>query len=774
MNLARSSLHALAPLLVVLLAGCGPEPEPSVPEVTPAPLPTAVPSASASAAPAPDLSVPPVLWANPGGMWMPEQVATQGETLKKIGVTLDPAALGDPTAFPLGAVVSLGGCSASFVSAEGLIITNHHCVVGALQYSSTEKQDLITDGYLARTRADERSNGPASRVLVTSKFTDVTARVRDGLDRLKDDKARYQAIEDRQKALVRDCEKGREGVKCTVARYFEGARYTLIEQLELRDVRLVYAPPEGIGDYGKETDNWRWPRHAGDFGFFRAYVGKDGKPADYAADNVPFKPAHHLKVATTPLEPGAAVMVAGYPGETNRLSTAAETREAISWEYPHVIDFTTAYLAKLAELQKGDKNLAIKAETFVRGLGNTQTNTKGELDGLVKGGLGKKKEENEAELKRWIDADPARKRRFGGVLEKMDKLEAERSKTREAGAILREATAMSRLFKAACTIVRNAEEREKPDAERDPVYQDRNQARLVASFKQLTHQYHPDLDTAMLTLAAQRDFALPPAESAGLADAVAGSTKKTRPSNGPDKLAAAIFVLFSHRTKLGDEATRLALLEHAKLADLKKSEDRLIKLALDLRPTMKAFEERSKRFTGAMSMLRPIFVEALKEKQGGNLAPDANGTLRITYGTVRGYAPAPGAPVYYPFTKLSELVAKNQGKDDFDAPRALLDAHAAHRFGAYVDRKLAEVPVDFLSDVDTTGGNSGSPTLDGKGELVGLLFDGNYESMASDWLFMPEVTRSIHVDIRYVLWVADAVSHADDVLAELGVTPSAR
>ena len=200
----------------------------------------------------------------------------------------------------------------------------------------------------------------------------------------------------------------------------------------------------------------------------------------------------------------------------------------------------------------------------------------------------------------------------------------------------------------------------------------------------------------------------------------------------------------------------------------------MIKLALGLRPKTKAMDDRDKAFSGGMANLRPTFVAALKDKRGGVLAPDANSTLRITYGTVRGYSPRPNANVYYPFTALSGVIAKNQGKDDFEAPKALLDAFAAKKFGNYVDKKLQEVPVDFLSDLDITGGNSGSPTLNAKGDLVGLAFDGNYEAMASNWLFIPDVTRSIHVDIRYVLWVADAVTHADNILAELGVTPSAR
>jgi len=730
-------------------------------------------AAPIAATPPADLSVPPTVWTNPGGMWMPEQIATQGDILKKLGFSLDAAAFATPTAFPLGAIVSLGGCTASFVSPDGLIITNHHCVVGALQVNSSEKDDLIKNGFLAKSRAEEKSNGPASRVFVTTSFTDVTTKVRDGIDKMKDDSARYKAIEDRQKSLVADCEKGKDGVKCSVATYFGGAQYSLVEQLEIRDVRLVYAPPEGIGNYGKETDNWRWPRHAGDFGFFRAYVGKDGKPADFAADNVPFKPAHFLKIASEPLKPGDPVMVTGYPAHTDRLTTAAETRDAVAWDFPHVVDFTEAYLEALNKVKAGNPERAIKAEPLIRGLANWQTNIKGQLDGLVKDGLAEKKEEAETDLKKWIDGDPARKKQYGGALEGMDKLQAEHDKTRESDTSLRETLRMVKLLSAAHTIVRNAEERAKKDGDRDPSYQDRNQKRLEANLTQLSKQYDAGIDAAMLTLAIGRDRKL--TNGVGLDKIVDTAVGGKLPK--PDQtrtLREGVDEEIYKKTTLGDEATRLKLLKTATMADLQRSTDPMIKLALGLRPKTKAMEDRDKAFSGGMANLRPTFVAALKDKRGGVLAPDANSTLRITYGTVRGYSPRPNANVYYPFTALSGVIAKNQGKDDFEAPKALLDAFAAKKFGNYVDKKLQEVPVDFLSDLDITGGNSGSPTLNAKGDLVGLAFDGNYEAMASNWLFIPDVTRSIHVDIRYVLWVADAVTHADNILAELGVTPSAR
>lgn len=764
----RWSLGSFA--IVGSMVGCGPSPQnvsPTRPELAPDGTGQG-PTAAAIEPPPAEFPVPTSNFKNPGGMWMPEQVAEQADVFKNVGFQIDAALFSKPTEAPLGAVISLGGCSASFVSDSGLIVTNHHCVIGALQYNSTKDKNLMEDGFYAKTKAEEPTAGPLARVFVTQAFTDVTAKIRDGLEKLPNDMARYKALEDRQKVLVAACEKDRPGIRCSVASYFGGASWRLIEQLEIRDVRLVYAPPAGIGNYGGEIDNWRWPRHSGDFSFYRAYVGKDGVPADFATTNVPYKPKHFLKVARSPLRPGDAVMVAGYPARTNRLTTAMEAHEAVTYDQPYILDFTAAYLKELEEVGKTDKDVALKAETLIRGLANWQTNTKGQLEGLTKGGLEQQKAVREKELQGFIDADPARKKKYGGVLAKMNKLVADSRKKKEADAISRELFRMVRLVGVAHTIVRNAEERPKPDAERDPDYQERNQARLVQSFEQLERQYSAPLDKSMLRLALARDLALPKGKQLGIGGLVAPKatgTKETAP-----EIASGVDALYQ-TTKLGEKDERIKLLKGATLDDLKKSKDPMIQLALKLRPITKEQETREKQFYGATSIVRNHFVDALKEQAGGRLAPDANRTLRVTFGTVRGYKPTASAPEYFPFTKASEVAQKHTGKDPFIAPPALLEALKAKRFGPYVSKEIGEVPVDFLSDLDITGGNSGSATLNAKGELVGLAFDGNYESMASDWLFMPEITRTIHVDARYMLWVLDAVSKADPLLVELGVKP---
>jgi V8-like Glu-specific endopeptidase len=703
-------------------------------------------------------------FANPGGMWMPAQLGAgdHAQTLKALGLEYDPAALTQPTEFPLGAIVSLGGCSASFVSPEGLIITNHHCVTRALSRNSTAEENLIDDGFLAKTRAEERWAGPGQRVYVTISFTDVTEQVLGGLDEISEPQARWKEMQARRSKLADDCEAAATDVSCTVASYFEGAQFFQIQQLELRDIRLVHAPDAGVGVFGGEIDNWRWPRHTGDYSFYRAYVGPDGKPADHAEDNVPYTPKHFLKVATEDLDPGDLVMVAGYPGRTSRLKTADEVEEATTWAYPRRIARYEQYLAVLDQTIGTDPTLRIKATPLVRGLGNGLTNSKGMLDGLGKGGLAEQRRAQEAELQAWIEADAQRKADYGTVLAEIAALNAEGRATRERDEAFTELIRASSLLGRARMIVGAAEGRE---GDKGPT------AAAIKSTETSLGEEHKayarELDRAILRLHLQRAAKLPADQRP---EALALFVKGDELDDAAiDKALDQLYA----KTKLEDPKQVMSLYSKAKLGSLKKSKDPFISLALALAPMIDAAEQSASVRAGKMAVLRPRYIAALREfaaSKGQTLAPDANSTLRVTYGTVRGYSS--GGNDYEPFTTASQMLAKHTGEDPFDLPEAVREAIAAGNFGPYVDPELGELPINFLADLDITGGNSGSPTLNARGELIGLVFDGNYEAMASDWVFMPEITRSIHVDIRSVLWVMDAVDEADHLLTEMGVTPS--
>jgi len=697
-------------------------------------------------------------------MWMPEQMRAHEAQLRALGLGIGPDELSNERSPVLGAIVSLGGCSASFVSAEGLVITNHHCAVGALQYNATPADNILEKGFVARSREAERSAGPTSRVYVTQAITDVTAQVRDKITEIKDDAARYRAIESRSKELVARCEKDRPGLRCSVPSYYEGKKFFLIEQLEIRDVRLVYAPAEGVGNYGGEVDNWRWPRHSGDVAMYRAYVAPNGAPADFSKDNIPYKPPHHLKLASSPLQEGDLVFVAGYPGRTSQLKSAKEVEEALKVWYPRRQDLYENYLALLDKLGKTDKEIQLKAVPIVRGFGNALTNVKGQQEGLA-GGLAQEKTERERTLSAFIEADKERKARFANVLSDLGRAIETTQSARKADFDMRMELLLPRLLSASTMIAKMAEERAKPDAAREQEYQARNWARREQELVAMDKRYHATLDRELLTLALTRALGRK-ADERGPAFAIIAAGAKDEGS-----IRARVAALYD-TTTLGSAEVRTNLFKSATLKELQGHKDPLVKLGAALLPALNAATRRDEALAGRLVLLKAAYVDALEQMTQRPIAPDANGTLRLSYGTVRGYRPKADAPMHPAFTLLPEVEKKHTGVAPFVAPERLRAAIASGKRGPYRDAILGEVPVDFIADLHITGGNSGSPTLNAKGELCGLVFDGNYEAIASDWRFVPEVTRSIHVDLRYVLYLLDAVDGGGHLLREMGVIPA--
>ena len=696
-------------------------------------------------------------------MWLPTQMPEHAAELKQLGLVIDPALLSDPKSSLLAAIVNLNGCSASFVSKEGLVVTNHHCATGALQHNSSPGQNLLKTGVLAKTRAEERTSGPSSRLKVLSKMTEVTGLVRPVLDQVSDDLARELEFERLEKEIVTGCEHDRPGIRCGLVSMYAGLRYFAIETLELRDIRIVYAPAESIGNFGGEVDNWRWPRHDGDVAFFRAYVGKDGQPADYSPSNVPYQPPAFLKLASQPLAEGDLVFVAGYPGRTSLLAPAVEMRQTESILYPEQLAMFDAYLAMIAALSKDDAQVAIKATGRRRSFDNYRTKHLGELEGMKRAQLLHVKEGEDRALQAFIAADPGRQATYGNALDDLARAFDENEQTREADTALQGEILMPRLLFAAYRSLRMADERTKTDAERDPDYQERNVASLQDEQRAIAASYNPKLDRAFLKLALERDRARAAKHRTPALALIAGNDPSDRAiSSGIAKLYGL--------TRLADEKARLELFNQAQFSALARHPDPIVRLVAQLYPDLRAAEDRRKRFAGKLRLLKPRYLAAMLAFKGGAVAPDANSTLRIAYGTVkRAPSDEPGANIGA-FTSLAQLVAKNTGHDPFDAPQTLLDAAKTAAHSPYVDQALGDVPVDFLSDLHITNGNSGSATLNARGELVGLAFDGTYESVASDWVFLPS-TRSIHVDLRFILYLLQDVDHAQNLLHELGVAP---
>ena len=707
----------------------------------------------------------------PGGMWMPQQVAElHGETLKQMGLEIDPAAFADPLQYPLNAIVSLGGCSASFISPDGLIITNYHCVRGYLQYNSTEEKNLLQEGYLAKRREEELFAGPTARVYVIIAVTDVTERVLAGVRDIADDLARYKELETREKRLIEECEKATPNVRCEVARFYGGGKFYLITKLEIKDVRLVYAPHRGLGEFGGDIDNWMWPRQCADFSLLRAYVKPDGTPGDHAMENVPFHPKAYLKIAKEGFQPGDLAFVVGFPGTTERLSTALECEEEIEWRLPRLIALFRDHMELVDGMTKDDSDLKIKAATLYSGLSNMEKKWTGTLDGAERKDLVRFKQKEEKSLLRWIRSSSERRKNYGDVVERINTLVKENQKKRDTDLAVRYLghSFINPLVNAGVTIVRMAEERPKPDADRDPDYQERNWQRLEQAQERLQKTYSRAISRSVLALNLNEGLALPTEQRPELLKEI--FSDGTVPDEKVQQWVSALFT----GTAMEDLETRRRLLKEATTEELQQNPDPLIQFALKLSPVLESLKDKDKRLSGAMVLIRPLYFQALEAFYQGKLAPDANGTIRLSFGTVRGFRPTPEQEMYYPFTKIwdvPEKWTKHQGEFPFELPGPFLEALRERRFGAYADNAMGEAPVNFFTDLDITNGNSGSATLNRRAELAGIAFDGNIEGVASDLVFLEETTRAIHVDIRYILWMLDAVEGAGTLLREMGIEP---
>ncbi len=706
---------------------------------------------------------------DPGGMWMPSQMLLpqHTENFAKMGVKLAAKTLADPLSDPLAAVVSLGGCSATFVSPEGLIVTNHHCVQGALQLNSTPENNLVENGFLAKTKADEPTAGPAQHVTVVQGYKDVTKEMRDGLDAIKDPVARKEEQEKREKQLLAACEKDRPSVRCQVSSFFGGGMYQLIENLEIKDVRLVYVPARSVGDYGGEIDNWEWPRHTGDWSFYRAYVGKDGQPAEYSKDNVPYQPKHWIHVTTAGLKPNDFVMVTGFPGRTNRTSTTAATHHDLEWTYPYLISYLEERY-KMYESHVADTGeISIKATTGKQSIQNALEKYKGILQGMQKNpALMAEKDSLDKKAREWA-AQPG-KENYKAAIEKLDALQADEFRTARVDFDRGNAFGGSRLMTTALSLTRWAEERGKKDADRKPGYQQRDLERAKGGQKQFAKQYDAVLDRAGFKLSLMRALQLDEADRPWLATLL--GTKKGAKLD--EALIEKTLDAWYKAPAIEDVKLRMELLEKGTPAQLKASKDPFIQAAQRIWTTYKAEEKKRDARTGEAILVTPLYVEAEKEVLGGALAPDANSTLRITYGTVKSLKPDSRELADGPFTVASQILAKDTGKEPFNSPKKLLEAIKAKKFGPYADPSLGgDLPINFESDLDITGGNSGSCTLNNKGELVGLAFDGNKEGLASDIVFNGATTRTIQVDARYMIWTMDTLDGADHLVKEMGLTP---
>lgn len=698
------------------------------------------------------------------GMFLPDAIAQLPfDKFAKRGLKLKATDLYDPNGVSIkDAVVIVGGGTGEFVSPEGLLLTNHHVAFDALVAASTPANDYGTVGFTAKTREEEL---PAQgyTVTITQGLKDVTGEVTAGIAATATPQERNRAIAAKIEALEEGGAKPAEGITVRVLPLNEGLSYYSFTYLTLPDVRIVYAPPKNIGFYGGDPDNFEWPRHCGDFTFMRAYTGPDGKPAEYSKTNVPYKPKKFLSLSMEGVKEGDFLMVMGYPGSTRRY------RESYSVAYnqdiymPFLVDLYNYRIETLRNMGKNDPALRVKLQSDIFGLSNDLKNYEGSVVAMRRAGIVEQKRAEEAAFMRWVNADPARKTAYGEALPALEKAYQELTATAQRDQIIQQIFTATDLLGIAFFAQRAAADKEKPEGERNPAFGPQGIQRIRAQLGGALANRNPTSERLFLSYLLMRAAELPAGQKIDFIEKRFGNLQGEARRRAEEDFARA--VVDSQRFSTTEGVGSLFDLTSAQLRELKEP---LLDFASELGAVFQQIQARTQTFNAAVGRWRPLLVKGMAEMKGSKPYPDANRTLRFSYGEVKGYVPRDAA-VYLPFTSLSGVVEKDTGREPFDAPDRLKQLYRAKDFGPYAAPGGKDVPVDFLSTNDIIGGNSGSPVLNGRGEQVGIVFDGNYEGLGNDFFYNEEKGRTISVDIRYVLFVTDKFGGASYILKELDI-----
>jgi Peptidase S46 len=677
--------------------------------------------------------------------------------LQERGIELSADELFNPSGISLvDGVCRVNGCTGSFVSEQGLIITNHHCAYDAIQKASTTEHDYLLKGFKSNNFAEEIS-APDYTVRVTEDYRDISAdvlsAVKPGMSFLE----RTKAIEKRGKELEAIAEKEHPGLRAEVAEMFAGKTYVLFLYTYLKDVRLVFAPPQSVGNFGGEDDNWMWPRHTGDFSFMRAYTAPDGTSATYAKENVPYKPKRYVKVAPQGVADGDAVFLLGYPGRTARHKTGSFLEYEQSVRLPTIVELYQWQIATMTEAGKNDRAVEILHASRIRSLANTEKRSRGQLKGLRKANIIQTRAQQEAELQSFIESNPERKAKFGKLLSEIDATYDEMAAAAKYEILLSQIRSASRAAAAGFFVYDASVERQKPDLERESSYMERNWTQSVQQLKTSLGDFHAPTETILMAGILERLESI----EATRQHQVLGLLVKDKANLGNQ---AAAFIA---QTRLGDVAFVESLLSKSP-EELEKIDDPLLRLVVGLYPTWMALRETDKAREGRLSQLYGSLIDIKQQFQGKDFVPDANATLRLTSGHVRGYSPE-DAVIKTPISTLTGVIDKTTGIEPFITPSEVIDKYRAGEFGSFRNEKIGDVPVAILYDTDTTGGNSGSPVFNARGELVGVNFDRCFEATINDFAWDQSYSRSIGVDIRYVLWITGIVYGANHLLKEMGV-----
>ncbi len=624
-----------------------------------------------------------------------------------------------------------GGCTAEIVSDKGLLFTNHHCGYSSIQKLSTVEHDYLKDGYWAMNLKEEL---PAAGLTVTfiDKFVDVTDRINKAVAKGKTDEEKGKAYEAEVAKIVEEATKNDKTLDAEVKSFYNSNAYYVITTRTFKDIRFVGAPPSSIGKFGADTDNWMWPRHTGDFSVFRIYADKNNNPAEYSKDNVPYTPKQSLKISLKGIQENDYTMIIGFPGRTTRFMLSEEARETQKINNAISIYVRGEKQKIWMEDMLADPKVRIQYSNKYASSSNGWKKWMGMDETFDKLNIINRRAEEEKEFNAWVNSNKKRAKKYGTVVEEINNVVKSRAEAMYVYKYVNEALSCIELVKA--TTMKNQDQ---VDAfyKDYSVDTDRKLAKkMYRIYKdKVDAKYHPAFYQKI-----EKDF-----------------------GGCIDSFVDYLFdnSVFATREKY----------ENAKANGTDLKADPATQIRRDVYQVAQMIMPAVMETNAKIAELKQLYVEGVLEMQGNNASyPDANSTMRLTYGKVMPYSPK-DAVVYNYITTLDGVMQKEDPNNwEFVVPERLKELWKNKDFGQYA-LENGKMPVAFLCNCDITGGNSGSPVLNDKGELLGLAFDGNWEAMSGDVIFEPELQRCINVDIRYVLFIIDKFGGAGYLLDEMKI-----
>ena len=696
------------------------------------------------------LFMSPVLWADEG-MWLLGQLDKRTlKEMKREGLRLKPRELYNPQGLSLkDAVVSFGGfCSGVVVSSDGLVLTNHHCGSESVQFHSTEAHDYLRDGFVARTRAEELPNHDLY-VRFLCRQEDVTKRVLSGVTPTMNEQERSQAIDSISLAISQEISATDSTLVGVVDACYSGNAFLLSVYRDYSDVRLVFAPPSSVGKFGWDNDNWEWPRHTGDFCVFRIYADSLNRPAPYDPSNVPYHPQVVAPISLDGYRPGTFCMTLGYPGSTERYLSSYGIEQAIEGQHEAQITIRGIKQSLWKEAMNRNQQLRISYAAKYDQSSNYWKNSIGTVRSIRKLHLLEQKRAREQQLKEWIRTQPAEREQLLHLFTNLEQYYSQTRRSSRAFAYLVEC------FFNGSELVQLAFDVLNLDTEAEEHVVADNLLKLLRKYNDYCEPLDRRVTKALMTAYRERVDAefLPPCY-------------QTIDTDYQGNVDAYVDSLFNQTKLTSTEGLRRAM-ENDSTYQI--YQDPAIGLCIDLLSQM--FEIRSLSGDALAEIARcerQLDAALRRMDDGGHHYPDANGTLRLSYGTIGGYDPYDGATYDYFTTPLGifEKICNHPGNPDYQVQPELLDLFQQGDFGRYADRD-GQMHLCFLSNNDITGGNSGSAMFNGRGELLGLAFDGNWEAMSSDLRYEPRLQRTIGVDVRYILFIIEQYGKAAHLVEEM-------